>query len=468
MMKRRDALKTIGGLAGAAGMARFLPACGNDDEGPTGITTYVYMMMENRSYDHWFGARSLVEGLPGDGLRPGMTNPNLQSQPVELWTPNHTAAQLCDIDPPHGWDAAHRQFNDGAMDGFVTEHQRSHGNDPQAIEPMKYLAREHIPVSWALADRYTSCDRWFCSVMGPTWPNRFYWHTGSSGGIKTNELPNAKLPWASINHRLNDAGVDWAYYYGNIAVASFLDDEVTDGKVHRFAGGTERSFLKDAAAGKLPPVCYIDPSFYYNDDHPPIHPINGQELIAAVYKALAESPQWKNCLLVITYDENGGYYDHVAPPKVTGDAYAADGFDQLGFRVPTLVVGPYVKQGYVSSVQYEHCSALRHLETTFGLEPLNARTAAANDLSDCIDMDRLARGDWARPVALPAIDPTEWEMTGACSGGARVAPAEGDCPIHDWANQYPELHARTDLRGREHEERDAIRAFLAQPSRVRV
>lgn len=474
MMKRRDALKTLGGLAGAVGLTQLLPACGSDDDdGPVGITTYVYLMMENRSYDHWFGARSLLEGRPGDGLVAGITNPNLAGEPVAAWTPDHTAAQLCDIDPPHGWDAARAQFNAGANDGFVSAHQRSHGDDPAAIEPMKYLTRDHLPVSWALADAYTTCDRWFCSVMGPTWPNRFYWHTGTSMGIKTNTLPSGKLGWPSINHRLTDAGIEWAYYYGNIAVAAFLEDDITAGRLHRFAGGTERSFLKDAAAGRLPPVSYIDPAFFINDDHPPVHPINGQELIAAVYQALATSPQWKNCLLVVTYDENGGYFDHVAPPKVAGDDFAAAGFDQLGFRVPTMVIGPYVKQGHVSSVQLEHCSALRQLEVAFALEPLNARTAAANDLSDCIDQERLARGDWAPPADIPVVDATTWEMSGACFGGGELqaprtlaAPAPGDCPVHDLANAWPERHRATDLRGREQEGLLAIREFLAERSRL--
>ena len=123
-----------------------------------------------------------------------------------------------------------------------------------------------------------------------------------------------------------------------------------------------QQFMFNCQAGKLPPVSYIDPFFYGNDDHPPIHPINGQELIATVYSLLAESPQWKNCMLVVTYDENGGFYDHVSPPK-TADDLAEQGFDQLGFRVPAMVIGPYAKQGFVSSVTYDHTSALKHLRT---------------------------------------------------------------------------------------------------------
>ena len=458
MMKRRDALKTLGGLAGAAGMARFLPGCGSSGDGgtdgPVGITTYVYLMMENRSYDHFFGARKLLEGLPGDGLAQTMTNKNLAGDPVSLWAPS--VDQLCDLDPPHGWDASRAQFNNGACDGFVTEHQMDHGGSLAAIEPMQYLTRNEVPVSYALADAYTTCDRWFCSVMGPTWPNRFFWHSADAGGQMTNALPAEGINWPSIYHRLSDKGVDWAYYYGSIPVVAVIKDIPNiDPHIRRF-----QQFLKDAEAGVLPPVVYIDPGFNFNDDHPPIHPINGQDLIAAVYTALASSPQWKNTLFVVTYDEHGGFFDHVPPPK-TVDARAALGFDQLGFRVPTMVIGPYVKQGHVSSVVYEHCSALRHLEVAFDLEPLNERTVASNDLTDCLDLDRLAAGEPADPIEIPLVNLGDWPMSAACS-----AARELHC-VEDWANRNPDLVARWDLRDELPEYGATIRNYLRSKATVR-
>ena len=460
MMKRRDALKTIGGLGAAAGMARFLPSCGSGDDGPNGITTYVYLMMENRSYDHFFGARSMIEAKPGDGLRTTMTNPDLANQPISPWTPANT--QLCAIDPPHGWDASHLQWNNGANDGFVRAHQLEHNNDTTAIEPMQYLERRDVPVSWALADQYATADRWFCSVMGPTWPNRFYWHAATSEGKMANTLPTGgSLIEPSIYHRLDAKGIDWAYYFGNIPVVSLYKGLDTS-HIRRFMP----DFLVDAAAGKLPPVVYLDPAFNENDDHPPVHPINGQELIATVYTALAQSPQWKNILLVITYDEHGGFFDHVSPPR-TVDARAAQGFDQLGFRVPTLVAGPYVKQSYVSSKVYEHCSALRHLELAFDLEPLNQRTMAASDLSDFIDMDRLARGAWAKPIAIPMVDPSDmtlWPMSAVCRSGS----LREDHPILEWANAHPDALGALDLRSELPEYRRGIREFLARASRALV
>lgn len=459
MMKRRDALKTIGGLGAAAGMARFLPGCGGDG-GPGAITTYVYMMMENRSYDHYLGARSMLEGKPGDGLVATMTNLDIDGKPIPIWAPN--VQQLCDIDPPHGWDILRASFNGGKNDGFVKQHQLAHGMDPTAIQPMQYLTRNELPVTWALADEYATADRWFCSVMGPTFPNRYYWHTGSAGGRMANlpGPPPGGFPFPSIYNRLHDKNVDWAYYFGG---AGFLPtitnfDEARD---HFFQF---QNFLDDAAAGKLPPVVYIDPFFTFNDDHPPSHPINGQALIAAVYTALATSPHWNNCMLVVTYDENGGFFDHVAPPKTVDDR-ASEGFDQMGFRVPTLVAGPYVKQGHVSSVVYDHTSALRQLEKAFDLEPLNQRTMAANDLTDFIDMDRLAKGDARPPVTLPSIDLSQWPQDPvACKGeGLRVSH-----PVNTLADEQPELFHGFDARSRLPEYHEAIREILAANAKVEV
>jgi phospholipase C len=404
-MKRRDALKTLGALASAGAASRFLPGCTDGSPQPGAIEHLVVLMMENRTYDHLLGARSLLEGKPGDGIVAGFSNPDSTGAPVAVWPA--TAETICVLDPPHGWNPSHAQFNGGALDGFLREHQARHPGD---LAAMQYLVREHVPVTWALADHYTSCDRWFASVMGPTWPNRMYWHSGQSNGILSNDLP-AAIDWATINDRLNAKGVPWRYYFGDLPVLAAVGRLVTDDNMRDFS-----RFLDDAAYGDLPPVTYIDPAFTLNDDHPPHHPILGQQLIAAIYTALATSPLWSKTLFVITYDEHGGFFDHVAPPK-TADDRAAEGFDQLGFRVPTVVVGPYVKQGVVST-QYDHTSVLKHIETMFGLDPLTARTTAASDLSDCLDLERMAAGDWAEPAPIPEVVVDESMIGGACTGGA--------------------------------------------------
>jgi phospholipase C len=301
--------------------------------------------------------------------------------------------------------------------------------------------------------------------MGPTLPNRAYWHAASSFGLKVNNEVlttfSGGVPIPTIYNRLEDKGVDWAYYFGNIGVVSLLGQAgpyqvelgPTDGTGHirRFGDPSTSNgqFFTDCKNGTLPPVVYIDPSFGENDDHPPVHPILAQQLIASIYNALAKSPQWKNVLFVVTYDENGGFWDHVPPPTTVDDTNAKfqiPGFEQMGFRVPTMVMGPYAKKGYVSSVVYDHTSALKHLQNAFDLETLNPRMDAANDLSDCIDMERLAKGDWEKPITIPEVNPEDWPAyEPPCLAGSPFKEAPN--PISEWADANPGKFGVYDIRG---------------------
>jgi phospholipase C len=409
-MRRRTAIKTLGALGAAAGAPRFLAGCGDNDGGggpamPPGIDHIVVLMMENRSYDHYFGSRSLVEGLPGDGLPAGASNKNGAGDEVAIYP----AGEVCIADPPHGWGSSRTQFADGACDGFVIAYENSWGTDVPP-DAMSYLVRDNIPVSHALADAYTTCDRWFCSVLGPTWPNRMYFHTAQSMGLTANEVPEDGFNWLTIYHRLDAAGVSWAYYYVDAPVLAVAENLDLEGRVRRIMP----DFLDDAAAGNLPAVTVVDPGFSYNDDHPPHHPLVGQQYISFIYGALARSPLWERSLFIITYDEHGGFYDHVPPPTAPDDR-ADQGFDQLGFRVPTMVIGPYAKQGYVCSETLEHCSVLAHLEKKYGLEPLTMRDAAAADITDCIDQTRLDRGEPLPPAEMPAVEFDESQLPERCT-----------------------------------------------------
>ncbi len=439
-MKRRDALKTMGAL----GAASVLPGCGGgDDDGttplPPGIHHIVVVMMENRSYDHLLGARKLA-GLGGDGLDATMANLNMAGESIAVYP--GTFDSLCVEDPPHGWSSSRQQFAQGANAGFVIAHEDSHGAGAVPA-PMQYLTRDLVPASWALADNFTSCDRYFCSVMGPTWPNRMYWHSGSSGGIMSNDFPANGFNWPSIHHRLDDAGVGWKYYHINLPVLAIVDTLDTTGHLFLF-----EDFVRDAMSGNLAPVSYIDPAFGGNDDHPPVHPLLGQQFIASIYRALAAGPLWNHCLLVVTYDENGGFYDHVAPPT-TVDDFASTGFDQMGFRVPTLIAGPYVKPGHVSSVVMDHCSVLKHIENHFGTAPLNQRVTAANDLSDALDLAALAAGTPRPPADIPAIEIDQSAIDAVCN----QKPGRQDHDLFRLADEHPHRFAGLDRRGKE---RDTI------------
>jgi phospholipase C len=343
------------------------------------IETIVVLMMENRSFDHYLGTLKLLEGRAVDGLTGNETNPAPNGTPVKV----HQLTSGKQDDPPHEWDAAHAQFNAGANDGFVKAHAGSSQEDV-----MGYFARAQLPITYALADSFAVCDRWFSSVMGPTWPNRFYLHGATSKGQKRN-LPSAGLQ--SIFQALDQKGISNKNYFVDLPWAS--------GGYFKLSGlAPLNDFLAAAAAGTLPQFSIIDPGFSSNDDHPSHDVALGQALIATVFTALAKSPQWSKCLFVLTYDENGGFYDHVPPPKTVDDLPE---FEQLGFRVPSIVCGPFVRNGCVVSTQYEHVSVISTVTTRFGLAPLNARVAATHDLSDCIDPAYLA--DPRTPPALPTL-----------------------------------------------------------------
>ncbi len=442
-LTRRDAIKAMGALAGTAAASKVLSGCGGGGGGQ--IDTLVFLMMENRSYDHYLGSRAF-DGKPGDGLTMGMQNPDLTGAQVPIWPATNELDYpvMCVADPPHGWDPSRVQLNGGANDGFVIAYQNDHMNT--GTEPMQYMLRQHVPVTHALADAYTACDRWFCSLLGPTLPNRMYWHAATSNGARSNDevIGGAFNGVQTLYHRLEAAGVEWGYYFGDVPVLSVLEGVSLEGRIKRFM----YDFIDDAAAGVLPPVVYIDPSFGLNDDHPPHHPWLGQMLISATYQALATSPHWENCLLVITYDENGGFFDHV-PPGSAADERAADDFDQLGFRVPSLVIGPYAKQGFVSSVPYDHTSALKHVENAFGLEPLTMRDAAANDLSDCIDAERLAAGEPSAPITLPAVEIDDSMLPDICHFGGDITRQAYPHDIVAWAAAEPRLRPGRPVHPRE-------------------
>lgn len=402
---RRDFLRALGATA-AAGCRP-----GDDTDGAPiagSIETVVLVMMENRSYDHVLGSRSLVEGLEVDGLRADMTNLTADGTPIAPWLSDRGCHEP---DPPHSWDASHLAFADGTNGGFVAAMARSKGTAAQDLV-MTYLDRAQQPITYALADAYTSCSRWFSSVMGPTWPNRLFFHGAQSQGMKVNELPDGQFySMATIWDQLDEAGIPWSYYYTDLPALALFGRFMTRLK-------TIDQFYADAAAGTLAPVVMVEPGAAFNDDHPPHHTMLGQIFIGSIHNALAASPQWNKCLGIVTYDEAGGFFDHVPPGKTT-DERADEGFDQLGFRVPAIVFGPYVKAGYDSKVAYDHPSALSEVQRLFGLAPLNARNEAAADLSDAIDFARLAANDPATPALLPVIELTEEEIAAECSDRRR-------------------------------------------------
>ena len=428
-MRRRDFLK---GLT-AAGVACKRPETLVPTEPialPPGIDHVVFVMMENRSFDHLFGSLTLEEGRTDvDGLTAAMQNTS--SQGVHTVYP--LSSDWCLEDPPHGWSSTHRQFAEGANTGFASEYHSRHGDTVDAGLVMGYINRAALPVSYALADAYTLCDQWYCALLGPTWPNRLYAHTGESDGAKGNDLPDGgQFTQRSLWNQLDDAGVSWNYFYSDLPFIGIMAG--TGGWVQAGKVTGINAFYQACENGTLPSVCWVDPGFGFNDDHPPHHPLLGQMFLATVHNALAASPQWARTLLIITYDEHGGFYDHVAPPVAADDR---EDFRQYGFRVPALICGPWARAGFVDHTLYSHCSWLSQVQAMHGLDPLTARNAAAADLSNALDLT----GEPRPPATLPVIGMTEEEVMQACSSERAANQPELEAVVRD---RWPHLDLRGD------------------------
>jgi phospholipase C len=438
---RRAALKALG----AAAVTPLLPACsGGPGPGAGGsgeltaellrerIDTVVVLMMENRSFDHYLGALSLLEGRDDvDGLQDGMSNPHPEGGDV----PIQPADADCIADPPHGWSSSHDQFANGENSGFVAEHYQRHGAS-EAHRVMGYLDRQSLPTFYALADAGTICDRWFCSLMTSTWPNRFYSLGAQSGGARSNEATD-DWDWPDIFDRVAASGRSWTNYYGNVPFAMLLPNRTL--AESNFLPIEE--FFRNAEHGTLPSLVWLDPVYGRNDDHPPCHPLAGQVFVSSIYEALAQSPQWQRTLFIVSYDEHGGFFDHVPPPTAADDR-EGEGFEQLGFRVPALVGGPWVKQGYVSSEIYDHSSVLAFIERLWDLDPLTDRDAGANDLMDVLDVQRLLDEEPASPATLPTIEASDDELYApeCVYDVGRRSPADSRRPL----TGQPELEALLD------------------------
>jgi phospholipase C len=382
--------------------AGALPAETQGKSHPNGkdipVDHIIVMMMENRSFDHYFQKLpqhgwSDVEVAPAD-----YHNVDNDGQPV---LPKRDTS-LCFVDTAHGWNAVHRQINGGKMDGFFSTNDQDHetpvmgGTIDQisGTRGLTYYEAEDLPVAYWIADKFAIADHYYSSVPGPTWPNRMYLYGATSRGRTTNdfvmnndntifdELEKRKISWTIYYHRRPGFGVfidRYLYYYSGEGMNS--GDHAKNISY----------FWEDAKNGKLPQVVFIDPDIGYegvgaNDEHPPAVMQVGQKLMGQVVDAVLQSPTWKKTAMFITYDEHGGLYDHVAPPKACPpDDYApelaagdeAGGFDQYGVRVPFMVLSPYAKKHFVAHHTYDHTSILRFIEARFVMPALTGRDANA-------------------------------------------------------------------------------------------
>jgi phospholipase C len=360
-----------------------------------GIEHIVVLMLENRSFDHMLGYLSLESGgLAVDGLQAGMTN-EYEGREYPVFRLDETAFTK-QQDPCHSGKCVDRQVA-GGNGGFAADYIETR-EDPASAEPvvvMGYYDGEQLPVYDFLARRFCVCDRWFCSLKGATFPNRLYAVAGRAAGGRDNaKPPSYHLP--SFVRRLDAAGASWRWYTHELFPTIWAIDRdylpKTFDNVRPFSNPfSPEDFFSAAKSGALPDVAWIDPNMVdvggaagSNDDHPPSDVRAGQELVLRILNALARSPAWERTLLVVVYDEHGGFFDHVEPPDAEDDDPRPE-FHSYGPRVPAIVVSPRVRPG-VSHEVFDHTSIIKTCLARFcrqegGLIPdMGARVNAANHL----------------------------------------------------------------------------------------
>jgi len=392
--------------AGAAVAAAALPKPAD-----SGIDHIIVVMMENRSFDHFLG------WMPGaDGKQAGMGYVDRYGIPH---TTHHLATyQGCaSPDPDHSYEGGRIELNGGKCDGWL----RAGENDEFAIG---YYESADLDFWRQAGADWTVCDRYFAATMAETYPNRFYQHCARTDRLHNSSVTST-LP--TIWDRLADAGLKGRYYFGDIPFTALWGTKYL-GISHPYP-----TFLSDCASGSLPEVSFVDPRFLdegsgtSGDDHPHADIRSGETFLAEVYNAVVSSPAWERTLLVINYDEWGGFYDHVSP----GTAADADPATALrGFRVPSLVVSPRARRRYVAHGTYDHTSVLRAIEWRWGLAPLTPRDAGARNIAEVLDFaspPSLAAPRYlvAPFVAGPPCGPAQLESAEEWGGLKNKAIADG-------------------------------------------
>ena len=353
---------------GAAGAIRGVEAAGAmPPPGRSGIDHRVVVMMENRSFDHLLG------WLPGaDGKQAGLRYLD-KSGVAHSTHPLAPDFQGCGHpDPDHSYEGGRVQYANGVCDGFL----RSGQNDAYAIG---YYTGRDLRFLGPAARYWTACDRYFAPFMGPTFPNRLYLHAAVTDRT-TNTQTLSSLP--TIWDRLAARGLKGRNYYMNIPTVLLW------GPKYASIARPYAEFLLDCRLGRLPHVAFVDPLFTSSsegtaaDDHPHADIRAGEYFLARTYRAITTSPAWRRTVLILTFDEWGGFFDHV-PPAVAPDVDPA--FALRGFRVPCLVISPLARRRRIAHGVYDHTSILRMIEWRWNLRPLSVRDAHANNLAAVLD-----------------------------------------------------------------------------------
>jgi phospholipase C len=384
------------------------------------IKHVVVLMMENQSFDgvlgmlpHQVPTRGYVDGLT---VRRGRV---VNSQPDGHGGRLHGShfAAPCQLDkvPNQDWNASHIAFAGGRMDGFVK------ASGPVA---MRHWDKHDLPFTYALATHFPIGQRYFCSTLCQTYPNRRFFFCGTASGLIATDKTSFSTPAANgtIFDRLDAHGISWINYFQNLPSLAIVPGAGAHAKLKNFD-----SFASDVAAGKLPQFTFLDPNYNTTSEENPQNIQVGEDFIAKITHTLMSAPTWKHTALFITYDEHGGYYDHVPPPKAIkpdnippklGPGNVPGAYDRYGFRVPLMVVSPWAKPGYASTVVQDHTSLLAFIERKWNLPAMTFRDANADAMTDYFDFRRAA---FARPPRLPPGPPLGPGLA-KCKAVGRTSP----------------------------------------------
>jgi phospholipase C len=378
----------------------------------------VVVMMENHSFDNLLGALP-VSGQPkAHGLRFDSTGAARDSNPSANGRvrsfPFPSTAQGKDVSQT--WDATHAQIDGGKMKGFV--------NAAGSTQPMGYWTDETLPFAYSLARTFTLANRWFCSAPCQTYPNRRFLMAGTAyGDVATNteSLEDAPPPNGTIFDRLQSYGVSWRNYFTDLPQTAIIPSIIEKYPTNL---SPIAQFYVDCAAGLLPSVSFVDPEFGVlsdigeplaalpqlatiagkleatgGDQEAPQDMSYGESWAYSVVNAVLQSPAWPRTLLIYTYDEHGGYYDHVRPPAAIAPdeiaprlapTDAPGGYDMYGPRVPAIVASPYSKPNATTNVVHDHTSVLATIEAKWNLPALTYRDANAKTVTDFLDLKNQA------------------------------------------------------------------------------
>ena len=478
MLTRRTFMQLIGASAAAVSgtdlLARAASAATSavTPNGRGGVEHVVILMMENRSFDHF------LSWLPGADGRSDLAYLSTDGNVY----PNYPLApdfQGCGYsDPDHSWEGWLVQNNFGRMDGFLQRPTAPADNPGVTLAaantfPVGYYTNRNpdgsrkqvpdLPVIGALAEHYTVLDRYFCSFAGETFPNRFYQHAARTDRDH-NSFDISKLPtiWDQLSPVPNKKGIPTGgYFFHDLPILALWGQKYLP-FWHKFEAGDKdvlgipvktKPFLETVAQGRLPNVSLVDPAFDVEgngtsaDDHPLADIRLGERFIAEAYHALDKAGYLDNTVFIVTFDEWGGFYDHVKPPRVIDDTnpknvnHSGDGkkptdgrlipdYKQLGFRVPAIVVSNLARRGrVVQEGPYEHASSLKLIETTFGLHPITARDKHALNLGRVLDSK-------PHPAIPSGAIPTSRQVPGPKNDASAVCSAKSvqsvsPPPVHE-------------------------------------